>query len=75
MPERAALKLVIVWEHDLRAAAKALKVFAEPGDISKEQAQAAIEACFAAIYSPELADDDSFAVTIMCCRQPKGKAK
>ncbi len=61
-------KVVIIWEHDLRAAAKSLKPFASGGKPTEQDAQNMLKACFAAIYSPELADEDC-PVTIMNCRE------
>lgn len=60
--------VVILWEHELRAAAKALKPFAPGGKPTAEDAEKMLHACFAAIYSPELADGDC-PVTVMACRE------
>lgn len=67
MPNILNPTVVILWEHELRAAAKALKPFAG-GKPTADDAEKMLRACFAAIYSPELADGDC-PVTVMACRE------
>lgn len=69
MPNIVNPTIVILWEHELRAAAKALKPFAGKGAKPTEQdAEKMLRACFAALYSDELADGDC-PVTVMNCRE------
>lgn len=69
MPGVLEFNVVILWEHELRAAAKALKPFAGNGaKPTAEDAEKMLRACFAAIYSPELADSDC-PVTVLHCRE------
>lgn len=61
-------KVVILWEHEIIKAAKALAPFAKGGSPTKEDAENMLKACFAAIYSPELASGEC-PVTVMACRE------
>lgn len=69
MPNIINPKIVVLWEHELRAAAKSLKPFAG-GKVkpTADDAEKMLRACFAALYSPELADGDC-PVTVMSCRE------
>jgi hypothetical protein len=69
MPNILKPKIVVLWEHELRAAAKSLAPFAGGGkDVSADDCRKMLNACFAALYSPELADDDC-PVTVMSCKE------
>jgi hypothetical protein len=68
MPNILNPTIIIIWEHELRAAAKSLKPFAGGGKPTPEDAEKMLRACFAAIYSPELADGEC-PVTVMNCRE------
>ena len=69
MPNILNPKIVILWEHELRAAAKSLQPFAGgKAKPSADDAEKMLRACFAAIYSPELADGDC-PVTVMACKE------
>lgn len=62
--------IVILWEHELIAAAKALAPFAKGSSLPEPtdaDCLAMLRACFAALYSPELASGEC-AVTVMCCK-------
>jgi hypothetical protein len=50
----AEFKVVILWQHELIAAAKALHKMTLDKPTAEDAANA-MKACFAAIYSPELA--------------------
>lgn len=67
MKHVAKIRLVILWEHELIAAAKSLEPFAGKGQATPEQAENMLRACFAALYSPELASGTN-PVTIMSCK-------
>lgn len=68
MPNILNPTVVVLWEHELRAAAKSLKPFARGGNATPDDAERMLRACFAAIYSPELADGDC-PVTVMAIRE------
>lgn len=59
--------VVILWEHELIAAAKSLAPFATGGKPTEKDAENMMRACFAALYSPELISG-KHPVTIMNCR-------
>ena len=59
--------IVILWEHELRIAAKALHKL-QTEDATKEDFSNAIKACYSAIYHPDLIDDNN-PVTIMSAHQ------
>lgn len=56
------ITIVILWEHELRIAAKALHKLKSKAS-TKEDIGYALKACYAAIYHPELVRDSP--VTIM----------
>lgn len=60
--------VVILWEHELIAAAKSLAPFAKGGKPTKRDAENMMRACFAALYSPTLARGEC-PVTIMNCKE------
>jgi len=67
MSNIAKVKVVIVWEHELIEAAKALeRVIGEKA--TAEDITNAIKTCLAAIYSPELASGGC-PVTVMCAHK------
>jgi len=68
MPNVINPVVVVLWEHELREAAKSLKPFATGATATKEDAENMLRACFAALYSPELADGDN-PVTVMSCKE------
>ena len=57
------IKIVVLWEHEIVAAAKALDCFTRK-DATPEEMRNAIMACMVALYSPELISDD-YCITIM----------
>jgi len=63
--------IVILWEHELRIAAKALHKIRD-ANASFEDFSNAIKACYAAVYHPDLIDDNN-PVTIMSAKQPMKK--
>jgi hypothetical protein len=74
MPNILNPTVVVLWEHELRAAAKSLKPFAGRGKATPEDAERMLRTCFAALYSPELADTDC-PVTVLACRETVMAAK
>lgn len=68
MPNILTTKVVILWEHELIAAAKSLAPFAPGGNPTEKDAENMVKACFSALYSPELASGD-VPVTIMHCKE------
>jgi hypothetical protein len=68
MAHIANAKIVIIWEHELRVAARALEKLqqAKPKPTTEDFRQA-LHACFAAIYSPELASGAP--VTVMSAQE------
>ena len=61
--------IVLLWEHELRIAAKALHKLKDE-NATQADFQNAIKACWAALYHPSLVDDKN-PVTIMSAHQPK----
>lgn len=56
MPRVASSKIVVVFEQEIINAAKSLEVFARKDRrATTDEIRGALEACFAALYSPELA--------------------
>lgn len=69
MPSIISPTVVVLWDHELRAAAKSIQPFAGgSAKPTEKDAENMLRACFAAIYSPELADSDA-PVTVMTCRK------
>jgi hypothetical protein len=68
MPNIISPTIVVLWEHELIAAAKSLAPFAKGGKPSEKDAENMMRACFAALYSPELVSGEH-PVTIMNCRE------
>ena len=61
--------IVILWEHELRIAAKALHKL-QAKDATNEDFSNAMKACYSALYHPSLIDDNN-PVTIMSVHQSK----
>jgi len=59
--------IVILWEHEIITAAKALHKLKEK-NVTSDDFTNALKACFAAIYHPDLLKNSS--VTIMSANQP-----
>lgn len=59
-------KIVILWDHELRIAAQKLEKLNKK-DHTAEEISEALKACFAAIYSPELAS--GCPVTVMSAHE------
>jgi hypothetical protein len=59
--------IVVLWEHEIIEAAKALEKMTLDKPTA-EDAKNAMKACFAAIYSPELAGG-KFQVTVMSAKR------
>lgn len=60
MPKIASSKIVVLFEDEIVLAAKALEPFANKGfEPTKEHWITALRACYAALYSPELASGKS----------------
>lgn len=68
MPNILNPKIVILWEHELIAAAKSLAPFAKGGKPTKQDAENMMRACFAALYSPELVSGEC-PITVMHCKE------
>ncbi len=67
MPKVASSKIVVVFEQELINAAKALQPFAtKDAKTTSQDVEKALRACFAAIYSPELASGEH---PITVCRK------
>lgn len=69
MASKIDAKVVIIWEHELILAAKALCKLSEPNPTT-EDFQNALNACYSAIYSPELASGKC-PVTVMAAHKFK----
>jgi len=59
--------VVILWEHEIRIAAKALHKL-RGKEASAQDAADALKACYAAIYHPDLVQDSP--LTIMAANYP-----
>ena len=57
------IKIVVLWEHEIVAAAKALECIRRK-EATADEIKNAIMACMAALYSPELISDE-YCITIM----------
>lgn len=68
MPSTLSPKVVVLWEHELVAAAKSLAPFAGDGKPTKQDCENMMKACFVALYSPELAGGEC-PVTVMSCKE------
>lgn len=63
MPHKASINIVVLWEHEIIAAAKALLKAAQK-DATGEDVDNAFKACFAALAAKDLANADAH-VTVM----------
>jgi hypothetical protein len=68
MPSVINPTVIVLWEHELIAAARTLEKFRSGHKPTDDDVTNALKACFAAIYSPELASGDC-PVTVMAIRK------
>lgn len=84
MAQIANAKIVILWDHQLMAAAQALRTARLAEDAAKAEGKTesedvdrlwmkALNACYAALYSPELADGSQ--VTVLNAKRAAAEIK
>jgi len=63
MPASSAnVKVILLWEHEIVAAVKAFDVIRGKKDPTGEEMQTAFKTAYAAIYHPEILDDNPFVI-------------